>query len=287
MRREFSPLVRWFGIALAILSMAILIFGTPGGLLRKLDYIGAAVCHRRASHSFFVAGHQLPLCQRCTGTFPGALTGVLVHWGLWKRRKSQQFPHWPLLILPLVFAVIWALDGLNSTTADTGLSLLPSRWGPLPSGAGIFGYVPQPWLRLLTGTMMGMSMSLILVPAFNQALWSDGEEKATLRSGRELIQLLVIEGSVAGLIFLLQGTPSFLALYGVALYSIAGVLAMFTLLGAMIFILALHRENTVAGWHEAWVPLVWGVVFTALVIGFMDAARLWITGTIDGVPGLS
>jgi len=92
---------------------------------------------------------------------------------------------------------------------------------------------------------------------------------------------------VAGLIFLLQGTSSPLALYVVASYTIAGVIAMFTLLGAMIFVLALHRENMAAGWREAWVPLVWGVVFAAFVVGFMDAARLWITGTIDGVPGLS
>ncbi len=287
MRREYSSLLRWLGVALAALSLGFLIFGTPGGFLRKLDYIGAAVCHRRASHSFFIAGHQLPVCQRCTGTFSGALTGILVHWGLWKRRRSQRFPRWPFFILPLIFAVLWVLDGLNSSTADIGISLLPRLGGQAVPGAGLLGYVPQPWLRLLTGTMMGLSMSLVLVPAFNQALWSDGEEKATLKSGREFIQLLVIEGGVAGLILLLQGTSSRLALYVVASYTIAGVIAMFTLLGAMIFVLALHRENTVAGWQEAWVPLVWGVVFTALVVGFMDAARLWITGTIDGVPGLS
>jgi len=76
MRREYSSLLRWLGVALAALSLGFLIFGTPGGFLRKLDYIGAAVCHRRASHSFFIAGHQLPVCQRCTGTFSGALTGT-------------------------------------------------------------------------------------------------------------------------------------------------------------------------------------------------------------------
>ncbi|MDW7990671.1 MAG: DUF2085 domain-containing protein, partial [Anaerolineae bacterium] len=44
---------------------------TPPGLLTKTDCIGVAVCHRIPSHSFHIGGRQLPLCARCTGTFPG------------------------------------------------------------------------------------------------------------------------------------------------------------------------------------------------------------------------
>jgi len=33
---------------------------------------GAFVCHQRPERSFFLAGHQLPVCARCTGLYVGA-----------------------------------------------------------------------------------------------------------------------------------------------------------------------------------------------------------------------
>ncbi|MGC9469451.1 MAG: DUF2085 domain-containing protein [Anaerolineae bacterium] len=286
MRKSFSPLITGLGIALALVGLAVLAFATPGGLLRKADYIGAAVCHRRASHSFFVAGRQLPLCQRCTGTFPGALTGLLVQWVLWRRRRSFRFPRWPFLIPLLVFAAAWGLDGINSTTADNPIHLVAQQFVERPSGVGILGYAPQPWLRLLTGTLMGMSMSIILVPAFNQATWSDSEDTATLQSWHELALLIAIELGMAGIIYLLEPMPGRLGLYAISLYSVLGVLTMLTLLGTMMFCLLLKRDGSFAGWREIVVPMVWGLVFAMSVVAFMDTARLWLTGTIDGVPGL-
>lgn len=286
MQRPFSPLLKWLGIGLALAGVIALLIGTPGGLLRKTDYIAAAVCHRRLSHSFEIAGHQLPLCQRCTGTFPGALTGLLVHWGLWRRRRATAFPKWPFLMLVLLFAALWALDGVNSTTSDGQFNALLQTLISRPAGVGIFGYAPQPWLRLLSGTLMGLSMSVILVPAFNQSLWADGEETPTLRSWREMEQLVAIELAMAGLIFLLEALSNRVGLYAISLYSALGVLAMFTLLGAMMFVLITRRDAGLRSWHDAWIPLIWGIVFAAFVIAVMDGARLWATGTIDGVPGL-
>ena len=74
------------------------------------------------------------------------------------------------------FAGIWALDGFNSYT-----TMLTGR------ATGLLGYAPQPWLRLFSGVLMGMGMSVILVPAFNQIMWADGEATPTK------------EGSVSGL----------------------------------------------------------------------------------------
>jgi uncharacterized membrane protein len=272
---------------LAISGAIVLLVWTPGGLLRKTDYIAAAVCHRRASHSFEIAGHQLPLCQRCTGTFPGALTGLLVHWGLWRRRRATAFPKWPFLMALILFAAVWALDGVNSTTSDGQFHTILQPFISRPDGVGLLGYAPQPWLRLLSGTLMGLSMSIILVPAFNQSLWSDGEETQALRSWREMGQLLAIGLAMASLIYIIEPLPYRGVLYAVALYSALGVLAMFTLLGAMMFVLITRRDASLTGWRDAWVPLVWGIVFAAFVVTVMDGARLWLTGTIDGVPGLA
>ncbi|MGC9357518.1 MAG: DUF2085 domain-containing protein, partial [Anaerolineae bacterium] len=139
----------WTGLLLATMAVIGFIFFTPPALLRKLDYVGAAVCHRIPSHSFFVAGEQLPVCQRCTGTFAGALLGLLFQWLVLRRRRSQRFPPlWIWLVMGLFFAA-WGLDGFNSFTTFNGRSV------------GILGYEPQPWLRLLTGTLVGMSMSIV------------------------------------------------------------------------------------------------------------------------------
>ena len=186
----------------------------------------------------------------------------------------------------MLFAAFWGLDGINSTSSDGSFYALLTRFVARPLGTGVLGYAPQPWLRVLTGVLMGMSMSIILVPAFNQSLWADGEDQATLRTGRELVQLIAIEVGLAALILALEATQSRVALTIIAALTALGPIAMFTLLGAMIFVLVLKRDATMHGWREAWVPLIWGVVFALVMVVGMDSLRLWLTGTIDGVPGL-
>ena len=271
-RSDFPRFWVWSGILVALAGLALFVILTPDSLLIKADVIAAAVCHRIPSHSFFIDEHQLPLCQRCSGTFPGALTGLLVQWGVWRRRRSQRFPRWQMFVVMAGFAGIWALDGFNSYT-----TMLTGR------PEGILGYAPQPWLRLLSGVLMGMGMSLLLVPAFNQIMWTDGENTAPLRSWSELALLVVVELALAGLIYLLE--PALL--YPVALYGVAGVVAMFVCLGAMLFVMAIGRDSALISWREAWLPLVWGLVFAFIVIGVMNFLRLQIMGTIQGVPGMS
>jgi uncharacterized membrane protein len=275
------------GLILAVIGSIVFLLATPGDLLRKLDVIAAAVCHRRASHSFFIAGRQLPLCQRCTGTFSGALTGILIHWLLWRRRRSIRFPRWPVFVLLVLVAALWGLDGLNSTTADAYPHELMGSLVSRASGVGLLGYRPQPWLRLVSGALMGMAMSVVLVPAFNQTLWSDGIDERTLRSWRELGLLTLIELGVAGVILILVRWSSWIALILVSFYSVSGVLAMFILLGAMTVALIFEDKARVTSWRAAWGPMAWGVVFALGVIATMVMIRLRFTGTLDGVPGLN
>lgn len=262
----------WSGLLLALIAVAVFVFALPPSFLGHLDYIGAAVCHRLPEHSFFLDGEQLPLCQRCTGTFPGALTGLLLQWGVLRRRRAARFPAlwvWGGVILCVG---LFGLDGINSyTTLLTG------------NARGLLGYAPQPWLRLLTGTLTGLSMSIVLVPAFNQTLWRDGDpEVRTLRKAGDLALLVGVELAQAAAIYSLEPW----LLYPIAFYSTLGVVAMFVLLGTMVFVMALGRDASCAGWREAAVPFLWGIVFAALLIGGMDLFRLWLTGTLVGVPGL-
>lgn len=261
----------WLGVGLALVALAGFILLTPPSLLRKADYVAAAVCHRIPSHSFFIDEHQLPLCQRCTGTFAGALTGLILQWGVFRRRRTQRFPPlWQWLLLG-AFAAVWGLDGFNSYT-----TLLLAR------DMGILGYAPQPWIRLLTGTFMGLGMSIVLVSAFNQVVWADALDEAPLPSWRHVAPLMAVGLLQAAAIYTLEPW----LLYPIALYSVAGVIAMMTCLGAMIWVMALRQEQRYGGWRAAWVPLVWGIIFAAIIIIGMGSVRLLLTGSVDGVPGL-
>ena len=285
-RPTFPSFIKWLGITLALGGLIAFIVLTPGDFLRKLDYVGAAVCHRRLSHSFTMAGRQLPLCQRCSGTFPGALTGLLVQWLLLRRRRALGYPAWQVLVLLCAFAAFWGLDGINSTTSDGQFYIVLQRFITRPEGFGLLGYAPQPWLRLVSGTLMGMSMSAILVPAFNQTMWADGESERALSSWHDLVLLITVELAMAAVIYLVEPRPEPIFMFLVSIYQIAGVVAMFVLLGAMLFTLALQKDAKMLQWRDLWVPLVWGFVFALVIISVMDFVRIQITGTIDGVPGL-
>ena len=285
-RPTFPSFIKWLGITLALGGLIAFIVLTPGDFLRKLDYVGAAVCHRRLSHSFTMAGRQLPLCQRCSGTFPGALTGLLVQWLLLRRRRALGYPARQVLVLLCAFAAVWGLDGINSTTSDGQFYIVLQRFITRPEGFGLLGYAPQPWLRLVSGTLMGMSMSAILIPAFNQTMWADGESERALSSWHDLVLLITVELAMAAVIYLVEPRPEPIFMFLVSIYQIAGVVAMFVLLGAMLFTLALQKDAKMLQWRDLWVPLVWGFVFALVVISVMDFVRIQITGTIDGVPGL-
>ncbi len=260
----------WLGIALGGAAVLAFLFLTPPSLLRKADYLGAVVCHRMPEHSFFIAGRQLPVCQRCTGTFSAALTAVLWQWLVW-RRRDRAFPPLSVWLVMGAMALPWFADGFNSFTAMRN------------GGVGALGYAPQPWLRLLTGALMGTVMGVVLVAAFNQSFWAEGREDRAVVSGmRELFTLVAVSSGVAALIY--SRRPWLL--YPVSLYLALAIVALFTLVGAMVWVMAVGRENRYHRWREAIGALGWGLVFAAFIIGPMLALRLVLTGTVDGMPGL-
>jgi uncharacterized membrane protein len=38
--------------------------------------VGSLICHQRPERSFFLDGHQLPVCARCTGLYLSAAAGL-------------------------------------------------------------------------------------------------------------------------------------------------------------------------------------------------------------------
>jgi len=229
--------------------------------------VGYAVCHRIESHSFVVAGRQLPLCARCSGTFVGALTGFLGQAVVLRRRRTGEFPPAPIIVILASFMLLWAADGLNSYLA-------------LVNGPHL--YEPQNWLRLSTGALNGLTMSALVYPVLNYTLWRRSASEPTIRNLRDLGVLLLLEAGMVGLVL----TRWSFLLYPLALLSALGVLALLTSVNSMLVLIIVRRENVVDTWREALIPLLAGFTVSLIQVGVIDVVRYALTGTLSGIPPL-
>lgn len=256
----------WLPVALATVGLLAFLIATPDGLLTKFDMVGYAVCHRIASHSFVIAGHQLPLCARCSGTFIGALTGFFGQVVVLRRRRAGEFP--PAFVVAILagFTLLWAADGLNSY-----LALFPG---------GPHLYEPQNWLRLTTGALNGLTMSALVYPVFNFTLWRHPVSERALRNLRDLGVLLLLEAGMAALVL----TQWPFLLYPLALLSALGVLVLLTTVNSMLVLMIVRRENVVDTWRAGLIPLLAGFTVSLIQIGAIDVVRYTLTGALAGIP---
>jgi len=307
-RRSTFPLA-WLVVALALaVSLAFLLI-MPGGALTYADMIGYAVCHRMESHSFAVANRQLPLCARCSGTFIGALLGLLGQAVVLRRHRALEFPPPIIIVILAAFMLLWAADGLNSY-----LTLFPN---PLNL------YQPQNWLRLTTGSLNGLALSALIYPVFNFTLWKRPEPKRAIKDWRDLLVLLLLEACLIGLIFIVsdEGTAAMgaicrdglarlsnrwafllractmarnlisalgpLLLYLLAFLSALGVLTLLTSVNSMLVLTLVRRENVADNWRETIIPLLAGFTVSLVQISLIDLVRYAITDTLSGIPLLN
>jgi uncharacterized membrane protein len=257
----------WLIAALATTALLAFLIATPDGLLSKADMVGYAVCHRIESHSFAVAGRQLPLCARCSGTFLGALTGFFGQAVVLRRRRAAEFPPAPIIVVLAGLMLLWAADGLNSYLALV--------YGP-------HVYEPQNWLRLTTGALNGLVMSALVYPVFNFTLWRRSASERAIHNLRDLGVLLLLEAGMVGLVL----TQWSFLLYPLALLSALGVLTLLTCVNSVLVLIIVRRENVVDTWREAIVPLLAGLTVSLIQVGVIDVVRYALTGTLSGIPPL-
>lgn len=253
------------GKALLILAagslLAVWLLLTPEGLLGKADAIGYAVCHRIEARSFFLGDRQIPLCARCSGTYLGALVGLLYQ--LPKGRRTRLPP--PKILIPLgLLFLAFAVDGINSY-----LHFFPQT----PSL-----YEPNNTLRLATGTGLGLLVAVFLLPVVNQTLWAEGEDRAALERWPQVLGMLAI----AALSALALYTQNTLILYPLTLASTAVIPLILTICYAVLWVILFHKENSYQRLRDAWVPLLAGFATALLQIGLVDWLRFWLTGTWGG-----
>ena len=249
--------------------MVVLLFigwllNTPGGVLGKADAVGYALCHRIDERSYHLGGRALPLCVRCTGMYLGAMLG-LAYQALLGRRRGQMPSRWVWGVLG-VLVLAFGLDGVNSYA-----HLIP---GLLPFEV----YEPQNWLRLLTGTGMGLAIAVALFPSFNQTVWADWEDRPVLEGWRAWGGLF----GLAVLFDLLVLTESPIILFPLAIASAATALLVLTMVYAMVWLILLRRENCFTHLSRLLPYLVGGFALALAQIIVLDAARYWLTGTWAG-----
>ncbi len=270
-RPLLQQIVRWFVPLAALAAFAGWLFVAPPGLLGKADAVGYAVCHRIDARSFHIGERQLPLCARCSGTFTSAAVS-LAFFGLTARKRSgmadKKF-YIPFALLFLAFAV----DGGNSY-----LYLLKQTGGAPASLPNL--YVPNNTLRLFTGTGMGLTMAAFLFPAFNQTVWRDLDPAPVLDAFPRLLPLL---GLLLALdLAILTELPLFL--YPIAFIGPLGVLALLTMIFAMVWLMVMRQDNAIVHAKDLWFPLLAGFTLALLMILAIDLFRLQLTGTWGGFP---
>lgn len=253
-------------LGLVSAAVALLLIGwllnTPAGLLGKADAVGYAVCHRIDLRSFHLGVRQIPLCARCTGMYLGALLGLGYQYYLGRRRAGS--PPVRVILILVILGLGFFIDGANSFLS----LILPA---PLL-------YEPQNWLRLVTGTGMGIVIAAALYPAFNQTVWADWDKRPALPGLRQLFGLLAL----AALLVLMVSSENPLVLYPLALISAAGVLVLLALVYMMVLLIVLRKENQFMRLPQMAVFLVGGLGMGVVQIILLDLGRYLLTGTWDG-----
>ncbi len=261
---RLSNFIPFFKAALVLAAVLALLgwwLKAPPGLLGKMDAAAYAVCHRIAARSFHIGDRQTPLCARCTGMYLGALLGLLYQL---RSGKRAGMPPLKISIVLGVFLAAFAIDGGNSY-----LHFIPYA----PSL-----YEPQNWLRLLTGTGIGLGIAAILIPVIHQTFWNTYDGRSGLSGWRQFLPLAVAAAVLD--IAVLSGNP--LLLYPLAVLSGASIFLILTMVYAVAWIMLTKRENRFTSYRQMWVPLLAGFLTALVQIAVIDAGRFWMTGTWGG-----
>jgi uncharacterized membrane protein len=254
-------------LILGVVALILIwMFFAPEGILGKADAIGYAVCHRIDLRSFHIGDYQFSVCARCTGQYLGAVLGLIFLALLRPRRAGR--PPWFVIAILVLGVGGYALDGFNSF-----LHLIPFT-------EKYWLYEPNNTLRLITGTLMGLGISVMLFPAFNQTLWQRYDRRPVLNGWRDFGGLLAL----AGILDLLVLIENPVILYPLSLISAAGVLLLLTIVYSMVWIMIFRLENRVEKASQLSYPLLAGFAVALTQILVLDALRFSLTGTWGGFP---
>lgn len=249
--RRYSLLV---GVSLLVIVGFAL--SPPVTVFSKTHAIGYAICHQIPSHTFHIDGVPLPLCARCTGIYLGFLAGLLGMLLLRRQYVIDLPPTWILVTL-VMFIAVMVFDGINSFLEF--VPVIPQL------------YPPQNWLRLVTGTLHGLAISVIFCPVVSISVWHPDltQPEAVIENGREFAFFLAA-GGVAVLLVLWQHP---LLLAPLAVLSTLGVLLILTMINTIIVLVITRQEAMARTWQQVLIPATMALAMSFLLVGGMDWLR--------------
>ncbi|GIW12533.1 MAG: hypothetical protein KatS3mg061_3590 [Dehalococcoidia bacterium] len=262
------PAVRAGGIriwlpsaVLGLLGLGLLV--TPLPLLEKLRILSAGVCAQRPSHSLLFGGVQPPLESRMIGIYGGFAVAVITLL-LAGRGRTTGMPRLPVLFLSLLFIAALGFDGFNALFFDLHLP---------------HAYPPQNWLRLVTGTLCGLGIALLVLPVVNFALWRQGDPRA-LVGVPGLGGLLAIEAGFVALVLTGWGG----LLYPVSLLAVAGVGGLLGVVNLLLVLALLQREGQARFLSDLLGPFALAATLAVAELLLLASLRFWAEATLGITP---
>lgn len=250
--RALSHRAEWLLLAGSLTLLVVLAILLPGGVLDKADRLGYAACHQIPERSFWINDRPLPLCARCTGSYLGALAGLMLLVVI-GRGRARQIPPTRVLVVLVIFFAVWAIDGLNSYLTLIGLPHL---------------YEPRNLYRAVTGTLQGLSISVLVLPFLSVNLWAHTGDTPTLRNLKEAAILPLVTAAIV--LALQSGLENIL--FPLALLSVVGLLVLFAIPNTVAIVLILGRDGKITRRREAAAYLAAGL---ALSLAEMVGIALW------------
>lgn len=130
-------------IVLAALSVPFLSYFGMDGIAKPIFYLIHSICAQIPSHSFYILGHQLGMCERNFSIYASMFVGSIIFVLSKKRLPGIPWWIWVLMILPI------AIDGTTQ----------------------MFGLRESTWeLRVLTGTLFGLGNMWFVLPFIQKTL---------------------------------------------------------------------------------------------------------------------
>ena len=251
----------------AVCLVAVGVFiALPGAVDEKTQQALHGLCAQRPSHSYWLGDARLPFDARMTGIYGGSVISLVVL-ALRGRLYAIARPGWLEIGLLAAFVGAMAVDGMNSLLLDMG------TWHP---------YEPRNEIRLITGSLTGVSLAVTLCFLISATFWRTGRrELAIVASLREVAMLVALTVPFGILIVFGPGwlyAPVALFLLGSAVL-IVGVLAM------VMTTIATRRDGSYRRVQELGVPAAVAVVLAVVAMAAIAGGRFWLENTF-GVPPL-
>ena len=139
-------------------------------------------------------------------------------------------------------------------------------------------YSSQNWLRLLTGTGLGLGLAAVIFPIFNQTIWRDWEDDYALGDWKQFLGLI----GLASLLDLAILSENPLVLYPLAILSGLAVLLVLGMCYSLLVVMVLKKDNRFTTWRSAWAPLLAGFSIAITQTFVIDLVRFALTRTWGG-----